>query len=308
MDAKLIRSHPDQVTDSFFGRAMHGWDGSATASDLLDAIRPHCDAATNLYYIDVSPTNLLGCRLKTISQSFSLAHAPSFEFGDYPDRRYMEDAVVPCMADMLNSGSPALHKIHTRVQNKYAVYERLALPVFGLHGVAASVSVSRLVMLVDPFPETPPEALSEREGQCLDLLAQGLSAKRIAARLEIAQTTVENCIGRLKAKLDAQSTAHAVAIAILTRAVGPAPRPRIIRSPAPTGPSLSGRERQCLGFLASGLSIRSIAYELELSAKTVEEHVASMKRKLRARNIAEAMALGVVQAYGIGGQKTSRAA
>ncbi|WP_431862391.1 response regulator transcription factor [Azospirillum sp.] len=62
----------------------------------------------------------------------------------------------------------------------------------------------------------------------------------------------------------------------------------------PRMPPLSPRERQCLGLLASGYSAKRIATELGLTAKTVEQHIQHLKRKLRARNIAQAVAKGMV--------------
>ncbi|WP_199229674.1 helix-turn-helix transcriptional regulator [Azospirillum sp. TSO22-1] len=63
---------------------------------------------------------------------------------------------------------------------------------------------------------------------------------------------------------------------------------------APRIPSLSPRERQCLGLLASGYSAKRIAAKLGLTPKTVEQHILHLKRKLKARNVAQAVAKGMV--------------
>jgi DNA-binding CsgD family transcriptional regulator len=47
---------------------------------------------------------------------------------------------------------------------------------------------------------------------------------------------------------------------------------------------LTGRERQILGLLAEGMRNRDIADDLVLSVRTIDHHVASIMRKLRARN------------------------
>ena len=299
MDAKLIRSHTDRLNDPLFVKSIQVWHGhSGMESDgLADSLRMHCDAATNLYVTEINASNVLASRMRTVTQSFSLAYAPAFEFGDYPDRRYFESAVIPCVAAMVAEAQPVFHRVHARVQGKFAVYERLLLPVSRPNGVETSVTVSRLLVLVEPHMGRRPEALSERERQCLNLLMLGDSAKRIAAALSLSQATVENCIERMKFKLGARSAAQAVAIGTLYGPVAPRTEPRVIRDPARVGSILSGRERLCLGYLASGLSVREIALVMSLSEKTVEGQVANMRRKLRARNVSEAMALGIAQSY-----------
>ena len=63
----------------------------------------------------------------------------------------------------------------------------------------------------------------------------------------------------------------------------------------PSPPSLSPREKQCLGLLASGYSAKQIAARASISQKTAEQHIESLKRKLGARNVAQAVALGLSQ-------------
>jgi DNA-binding NarL/FixJ family response regulator len=54
-------------------------------------------------------------------------------------------------------------------------------------------------------PNAPDEALSEKEGRILDLLAQGLSNKQIAAAVFLAEGTVKNYVSRIMEKLHAGS-------------------------------------------------------------------------------------------------------
>ena len=63
----------------------------------------------------------------------------------------------------------------------------------------------------------------------------------------------------------------------------------------PSSPSLSPREKQCLGLLASGYSAKQIAAQATISQKTAEQHIESLKKKLGARNVAQAVALGLSQ-------------
>jgi DNA-binding CsgD family transcriptional regulator len=106
---------------------------------------------------------------------------------------------------------------------------------------------------------------------------------------------VENYIGRLKAKLGVRSAAQAAALGTLWyRQKRGDDRAAEAENPI-LEPFLTPRQRQCLGFLASGCSVRHIALELGLSAKTVEKHVMSLKQKLGARNAAAAVTLGIAR-------------
>ena len=61
---------------------------------------------------------------------------------------------------------------------------------------------------------------------------------------------------------------------------------------------LSGREREVLALVASGLSNQEIAEHLVLSQHTVHRHVANIRRKLgrgsRTAAVAEAARLGLL--------------
>lgn len=54
-----------------------------------------------------------------------------------------------------------------------------------------------------------------------------------------------------------------------------------------SAPILSPREREVLGFLAEGANTKEIAYQLNLSPKTVDAHRHKIMRKLRVDSIAE---------------------
>ncbi|MBS0375967.1 MAG: response regulator transcription factor [Proteobacteria bacterium] len=69
---------------------------------------------------------------------------------------------------------------------------------------------------------------------------------------------------------------------------------RIVRSylgdaqkPATTVTGVTGREREVLSMIASGLSNKRIAASLNRSVKTVEKHRANLMRKLQLHNVAD---------------------
>jgi DNA-binding NarL/FixJ family response regulator len=77
--------------------------------------------------------------------------------------------------------------------------------------------------------------------------------------------------------------AAALGDTVLTAAVGERLLARLTGAPAPAArafPDLTGRERDVLERLAAGASTGEIAGALELSAKTVRNHVASVCAKL----------------------------
>ena len=61
------------------------------------------------------------------------------------------------------------------------------------------------------------------------------------------------------------------------------------RTPAPAFPGLTDRESQVLSLMAEGWDNRRIAAELQVSAKTVANHVSHVLTKLQARDRVEAV-------------------
>jgi two-component system, NarL family, response regulator len=63
-------------------------------------------------------------------------------------------------------------------------------------------------------PLTTRESLTRREIEILELIADGLSNKQIAIRLCVSTETVKSHVRSVLSKLDTNSRAHAVAIAL----------------------------------------------------------------------------------------------
>jgi two-component system response regulator FixJ len=72
--------------------------------------------------------------------------------------------------------------------------------------------------------------------------------------------------------------------------------------------SLSRREGEVLSLLARGLSHKEIAYELQISVRTVEVHRARMLRRLGTRRLAEAIRMAVLSEEATAGGPHSRPA
>ncbi len=77
---------------------------------------------------------------------------------------------------------------------------------------SAVIAAYKGLLAVPPAASTPP--LSQREREVLVLIADGLKAREIAARLQIGAKTVDTYRARLMAKLHCTSTAELVRYAI----------------------------------------------------------------------------------------------
>jgi NarL family two-component system response regulator LiaR len=101
---------------------------------------------------------------------------------------------------------------------KNAAPQELARAVRAAHAGAAVLDpfiAARLVeALAQPAGGPPPERLTAREREVLELIARGLSNKRIARELGIAEKTVKTHVGHVLAKLGVadrtQAAVHAV--------------------------------------------------------------------------------------------------
>ena len=111
--------------------------------------------------------------------------------------------------------------------------------------------------------------LSIREAQIIQLVAEGMTTKAIAATLSIAESTVNWHVGIVLAKLGASSRAEAVAIVL--RGGEPAPSPVVIVRPQ--APRRSGwwlAAAAAVGFLvalAGGMSVAAWYFGVHPAAR-----------------------------------------
>ena len=79
---------------------------------------------------------------------------------------------------------------------------------------AANLDVGAFIVARDPTHGVTPEALTPREIQVLELLAEGLPNKAIAARLEISDQTVKFHVASIAGKLGAANRTDVVRRAV----------------------------------------------------------------------------------------------
>lgn len=145
--------------------------------------------------------------------------------------------------------------------------------------------------------EAPVVKLTSRELDVLRLLARGLSNRLIARRLDISEKTAKNHLSSIYSKIGATDRIQA---ALYARHVGltdleeaapsapPASAPVPEKDAPPAGPALTARERGVLCLLALGLSNRLIARRLDISEKTVKNHLSSIYLKIGAAHRTQA--------------------
>jgi DNA-binding NarL/FixJ family response regulator len=96
--------------------------------------------------------------------------------------------------------------------------QELARAVRAAHDGEAMLDPSVAARLVEaiaqPPGEAPPERLTRREREVLDLIARGFSNKRIALELGIAEKTVKTHVGHVLAKLGVSDRTQAAVYAV----------------------------------------------------------------------------------------------
>src|SRR5205814_9637421 len=97
---------------------------------------------------------------------------------------------------------------------------------------------------------------------------------------------------RLAAQAAARTTDRRAMVALLDCARTLQDRPAAARGPAagPDAAELSDRERQVATLVVAGLTYKQIADRLFISPKTIEHHVARMRRRLGCENRADLLA------------------
>ncbi|MEV8014429.1 LuxR C-terminal-related transcriptional regulator, partial [Streptomyces sp. NPDC086122] len=118
--------------------------------------------------------------------------------------------------------------------------------------------------------EAPDVNLTTREMGVLRLLADGLSNRLIARRLDISEKTVKNHLSGIYPKIGATDRTQA---ALYAQRLGLTEQRDATPSVSLT---LTARENVVLRLLADGLSNRLIARRLDISEKTVKNHLSGI--------------------------------
>lgn len=136
----------------------------------------------------------------------------------------------------------------------------------------------------------PVPVLTPREREIGALIDEGLSNKRIAAKLGMRPSTVKNHVHHILEKLGVRRRGQAAAILRSNGALGEQPAPPQ-RTQAAGAPRLTRREREVAQLIDQNLTNREIADRLGISPATVKNHVHHILAKLDVRRRGRAAAL-----------------
>jgi DNA-binding NarL/FixJ family response regulator len=170
--------------------------GTATSGE--DAIEAVARLQPEVVLMDVRLPGIDGVSaVKRIQQA-----APNVQFvmfSAYGDKRLLSDALAAGARGYVMKGSPPedlVRAIRTVASGKPFV----------------DPSLSPALLISDSG--TAAQALSEREREILQLLAEGFHTEEVARRIGLSVETVKSDTKRVIAKLQADSRTHAVAIAL----------------------------------------------------------------------------------------------
>ena len=177
------------------------------AADGLEAVRILAAVDPDVVLMDVRMPNLDG--LATLRQMREVRPAlPVLILSMYDDPAYVEEAIASGASGYLL---------------KTAAKEELIRAVRAAHAgqgyLQAEITRPVLGRFTRGQARTGDMALSPRETEVLQHIANGLANKQIAVELGISETTVKSHIGSLFEKLGASHRAHAVALALRHRLI-----------------------------------------------------------------------------------------
>lgn len=148
-------------------------------------------------------------RVLNINQLFA-----DCRIGEFKDRRYMEEAVIPRLKEVISTQQPRIELVKTKLLGLSLGYDRILLPQknVGKPEWIISSSYARF-LLTRPRQE---ENLDVADEAITQLLIEGATAKEIATALGLSHRTVEHRLSRMKDRMGARNTVHLVAMLVAT--------------------------------------------------------------------------------------------
>ena len=144
-------------------------------------------------------------RVLNINQLFA-----DCRIGEFKDRRYMEEAVIPRLREVVRTQQPRMELVKTKLMGLSLGYDRILLPQKNTMGSEWIISSScARFLLTRPRQEANLDVEDEAITQ---LLIEGATAKEIAATLGFSHRTVEHRLSRMKDRMGARNTVHLVAM------------------------------------------------------------------------------------------------
>lgn len=150
-------------------------------------------------------------RILNINKIFADCYVESFK-----DQKYMDEAVVPRLRQVLETQQPSMELVKTRLFGVNLGYDRVLIPQKAIGRPQWIISSSYAQFLLSP-PQRR-ERLDVADEAIAQLLIEGGTAKEIAQTLDVSPRTVEHRVERLKTKYGARNTVHLVAMLVTLQA------------------------------------------------------------------------------------------
>lgn len=128
--------------------------------------------------------------------------------GDFKDRSYMEQAVIPRLKQVIQNQQPSIELVKTKIFGINLGYDRILIPQRNSDRPEWVISSSYARFLLD----TPKNygKFDIGDEAVVQLLLEGCTAKGIATQLNLSHRTIEHRLEKLKERFGARNTVHLV--------------------------------------------------------------------------------------------------
>ncbi len=206
------------------GRMLDAWilttpDRPARAEDIYRGVVDLLTIKMRLTLIEVKGSDPLDWRMRPVRHSGFTSRILDINglftdcrLGDFKDRAYMEQSVIPRLVEVVARQQPVSELVKTRLLGVSLGYDRILMPQKNADGSQWVISSSYAQFLLGQ-PATR-ETLDTADEAIVQLLVEGSTAKEIAVLLGQSHRTIEHRLEKLKQRYGARNTVHLVAMLI----------------------------------------------------------------------------------------------
>lgn len=200
-----------------FDCAVSAWsDAKPSDADsvriFVDRLGHLADQSTNITLLQVGVDDPYDFRCETRRHNVDM-RAEWTRLGEYADSAYVQSSLVPSYLDVRESSLPSIDTVRARIQDVFAIYDRLLLPFGGNKRRADFLLSFTRTRLVIPLAQRF-HPLSGEDSMILSLLAQGQARTAVAARLRLSVRMVNSIVDRLCESFGASTETQLISMAI----------------------------------------------------------------------------------------------
>lgn len=200
-----------------FDCAISAWSDAKptdanSAQLVVDKLGRLADQSTNITFLQVAVDDPYEFRCEARRHNVDM-RSEWTHLGEYADSDYVLSCLVPFYLDARESSRPSVDTVQAKIQDVFAIYDRLLLPCGGNKRRAEFLlSFTRTRLVIPLAPRFHP--VSGEDSIVLSLLAQGHSRTAVAARLKLSVRTVDAILDRLCEAFGASTETQLIAMAI----------------------------------------------------------------------------------------------